>query len=82
LKQYREIEEMSINHCHPKLGLDDEDDQEDINLEPYYADPNNHDGPRITQYQAVSLIHQYVQSLPSDRFTTLSPYWEIKQDNE
>jgi len=62
------------------MDLDGGDDTEDITLKPYYADPNNHNGPRITQYQAVSMIHQYVQSLPSDRFTTLSPYWEFKQD--
>jgi hypothetical protein len=73
---------MSINKCHPKMDLDEDDDDDDINLEPYFADPNNRNGPRITQYQAVSMIHQYVQSLPSDRFTTLSPYWEFKPETK
>ena len=62
------------------MDLDEEDNAEEITLDPYYADPKDHNGPRITQYQAVSMINQYVQSLPSDRFTTLFAYWEFKKD--
>ena len=39
----------------------DEDDPEEIELEPYFADPSNRDGARITKYAAVPIIHNYVQ---------------------
>ena len=32
-------------------------------------------------YESVSLVHQYVQSLPCDRFTTLAPHWEIRSES-
>ena len=44
---------MSIEQCHP-LGhnLDDDDDtgEEEV-LDPYFADPNDRMGARITQFQ-------------------------------
>ena len=47
---------MSIKHCHPLMDLDpDELDEDEIELEPYFADPNNWDGARITQYQVLMI---------------------------
>jgi hypothetical protein len=43
---------MSIKHCHPLMDIDSDDsDEDDIELEPYFADPQNRQGARITQYQ-------------------------------
>ena len=56
--------------------LTDEDDDE---IEEYLSDPEHPDkSPRVDSLKAVGLIHRYVQSLPTDRFTDLQPYWDLE----
>ena len=42
---------------------------------PYMANPADPDSARIDGSQAVRLIHKYVQKVPVDRFTRLTPVW-------
>ena len=51
--QFKEIETMSIEKCHPFVQ---DFDEEEETLEPYFADPTNDDGARITQFQVWSLL--------------------------
>ena len=34
--------------------------------------------PRVDSLKAVGTVHRYVQSLPTDRFTDLQPYWDLE----
>ena len=73
---YQSIEDSAIALCHEEFDaeLTDEDVDE---IEVYLSDPQNPDkSPRVDSLKAVSLIHRYVQSLPTDRFTDLQPYWD------
>ena len=48
-------------------------------LQIYLSDPEHpHKSPRVDSLKAVGLIHRYVQSLPTDRFTDLQPYWDLE----
>ena len=74
--EYQSIEDSAIALCHEEFDaeLTDEDVDE---IEVYLSDPQNPDkSPRVDSLKAVSLIHRYVQSLPTDRFTDLQPYWD------
>jgi hypothetical protein len=53
--QYRAIETLSIEQCHPIVKPDDADLLKDgaLNLEPYFADPNDPNSARITPYQVL-----------------------------
>ena len=48
---------------------------EDFDDLPYMANPADPDSARIDGSQAVRLIHKYVQKVPVDRFTRLTPVW-------
>ena len=74
--EYQSIEDSAIALCHEEFDaeLTDEDVDE---IEVYLSDPQNPDkSPRVDSLKAVGLVHRYVQSLPTDRFTDLQPYWD------
>lgn len=52
--------------------------EEDFEIEVYMTDPENPDSPRTDTLKAVGLIHRYVQSLPTDRYTDLHPFWKME----
>ena len=49
--------------------FDDDDDK------PYVAKPDDPESARIDGSQAVRLVHKYIQKIPVDRFTRLTPVW-------
>ena len=49
---------------------------EDFDDLPYLANPEDPDSARIDGSQAVRLIHKYIQKVPVDRFTRLTPVWQ------
>ncbi len=46
--------------------------------EVYLSDPSNPSSPWVDSFNAIGLVHRYVQSLPTDRFTDLAPYFEFE----
>ena len=42
---------------------------------PYLADPANPESARINGSQALQLVYKYIQKIPVDRFTRLTPVW-------
>ena len=78
IEAYRGIEDSAIDLCHEEFEaeLTDEDADE---VEVYLSDPlNPESSPRIDSLKAVGTVHRYVQSLPTDRFTDLQPYWDME----
>jgi hypothetical protein len=61
--------------------LEDEDDKDSPDvIQPYFSElALGKDSPRLTRYQAVSIVQRYIDSLPSDRFTTLAPEYEFTE---
>ena len=78
IEAYRDIEDSAIDLCHEEFEaeLTDEDGDE---VEVYLSDPRNPESsPRVDSLKAVGTVHRYVQSLPTDRFTDLQPYWDLE----
>ena len=48
---------------------------------PYIVDSNDPYSARVNGSQALQLIHKYIQKIPVDRFTRLTPVWEVKKVN-
>ena len=49
------------------------------NVPPYIVDSNDPYSARVNGSQALQLIHKYIQKIPVDRFTRLTPVWEVKK---
>ena len=78
LNNFKRIEKTQIDQYHDKFE-EDETGKEDVE-DPYFSDPNDQlHSPRITGLTAVSILHQYIQTLPVDRFTKLAPYFEYEE---
>ena len=78
---YKRIETSEINAHHDDVE-EDETGKEDVE-DPYFADPDDElNSPRITGLTAISILVQYVQSLPTDRFTKLAPYFEYEEADQ
>ena len=69
LRQYRSVEKMMIEKSHDtRDSLEEQDEANDSEFEePYVADPTDPNSPRVTENGAVSLVHRFVQSIPTDR---------------
>ena len=71
LREYRFVEKMMIENSHDiRDSLEEQDDDEANDPEfeePYVADPTDPNSPRVTENGAVSLVHRFVQSVPTDR---------------
>ena len=48
------------------------------NDKPYVADPEDPESASIDGSQAVRLVHKYIQKIPVDRFTRLTPVWKYE----
>ena len=78
LNSYKRIEKTQIDQYHDEFE-EDETGKEDVE-DPYFSDPNDQlHSPRITGLTAVSILHQYIQTLPVDRFTKLAPFFEYEE---
>ena len=78
LKSFQRIEKTQIDQYHDQEEAD-ETGKEDME-EPYFAHPEDElHSPRITGLTAISLLHQYILTLPSDRFTKLLPFFEYEE---
>ncbi|KAI9264913.1 hypothetical protein BDA99DRAFT_536411 [Phascolomyces articulosus] len=88
LNEFRKLEKEMKDFCanHPERSvynaynditdsLDDDDDDEEDFIGRFYMPPNT--TATITLHYAVSLIHLYVNSLPSDAFCVLQPVFDI-----
>ena len=76
--RFQQIEKDSIVLCHKEV-IDDDEEMDENEIEEYLADPNDPlNSPRVTSMGSVSLVSQYVQKLPSDKFTFLAPFFEFK----
>jgi len=48
-------------------------------ISPYYSQPElGINSPCLTKFEAISLVHRYVDMIPSDRFTTLEVDYEFE----
>ena len=83
--RYREwlgVYEMSVSECHNGPQEEGGPELEDTEEEFYRAG-----AARLSGTQAVVLLQQYLQKIPVDRFTRLTPVWsltrvEARQDNQ
>ncbi len=83
-RQYQDIERLEIDSIHHEktTGSDDGNENDEEFDEPYYANPEDKlNSARITGFQAISIVNRYVQTLPTDRFTKLVPYYEFVRVN-
>ena len=48
----------------------------------YVAVPEDPNSARISEGQAVQMVHKYIQSVPVDRFTRLTPAWNLEETEE
>ena len=48
----------------------------------YVAVPDDPNSARISEGQAVQMVHKYIQSVPVDRFTRLTPAWDLDETEE
>lgn len=79
LQQYKRIENMQIDNCHDATNDEDDDDKDD-DEEVYYSNPQDPlNSPRIYGLTAISILGQFVQTLPHDRFTKLVPFFEFEE---
>ena len=49
---------------------------------PYVAVPDDPNSAQISGGQAVQMVHKYIQSVPVDRFTRLTPAWNLDETEE
>ncbi|TRY74454.1 hypothetical protein TCAL_10094 [Tigriopus californicus] len=78
INDYRKLERLQIRTCH---HIESKPDEPCRSPKIYYANPHEPDtSPKTTEMEAISLVHQYIQKLPCDRFTTLVPFWEAKTE--
>ena len=49
---------------------------------PYVAVPEDPNSAQISEGQAVQMVHKYIQSVPVDRFTRLTPAWKLEETEE
>ena len=78
LNSYKRIEKTQIDQYHDEFE-EDATGKEDVE-DPYFSDPNDKlHSPRITGLTAVTILHQYIQTLPVDRFTKLAPFFEYEE---
>jgi len=75
-EEYKQVEKISVQEC-LSLSTDDKDFHERCLEEPYMAEPSNPDSSRVNGSQAIGLVYKYIQSIPVDRYTQLTPAWEI-----
>ena len=76
-KQYREWlggYEMSMRECHFRKVVEVEPDEKDGE---FYSSSSTE--ARVSGTQAMVLLHQYLQKIPVDRFTRLTPAWTVKR---
>ena len=76
-KQYREwlgVYEMSMRECHFRKVVEVEPDEKDGE---FYSSSSTE--ARVSGTQAMVLLHQYLQKIPVDRFTRLTPAWTVKR---
>ena len=72
-KKYNEwlgVYKMSMEECHLKKVESVDEDERD---EDFYSTSM----ARVSGTQAVVLLHQYLQKIPVDRFTRLTPSWSF-----
>ena len=81
LKEFKKIEEKQIDECHDGNDFMEEDDDSESDIEEiYFANPNDKiNSPRITGLTGISILSSYVQTLPSDRFTKLTPFYDFEK---
>ena len=83
----RELEQTSLSETHSEVLRENADPNDNPRqdllpeIPDYLADPGNPHSARITALTAIGMIHRYVQSLPSDKFTQLDPYWHTMKIN-
>ena len=46
------------------------------------AVPDDPNSARLSEGQAVQMVHKYIQSVPVDRFTRLTPAWNLEETEE
>ena len=76
-RQYSEwlgVYEMSMRECHFKKAVEVEPDETDGE---FYSSSTT--GARVSGTQAMVLLYQYLQKIPVDRFTRLTPAWTMKK---
>nr|XP_040578741.1 endoribonuclease Dicer-like [Lepeophtheirus salmonis] len=87
LSSFRKIEQMSITECHTlpfelqKLNdFHEEKEDNEEEEDPYFVNPNDKtNSAMISPATSISLLHQYINSITTDKFTTLAPYWEYSR---
>ncbi|CAB4054972.1 DICER1 [Lepeophtheirus salmonis] len=87
LSSFRKIEQMSITECHTlpfelqKLNdFHEENEDNEEEEDPYFVNPNDKtNSAMISPATSISLLHQYINSITTDKFTTLAPYWEYSR---
>ena len=78
LENYMELERNSIGLCHrdPEDTSSDESDSNDNDT--LYSNPNDKmNSPRVTKNQSITILYRFVQTLPTDRYTKLRPYFKV-----
>ena len=46
------------------------------------ADPSDPNSARISTAQALQMVYKYIQKVPVDRFTRLTPAWDLQEVRE
>ena len=77
-ENYKYLERSSIELCHSTdENLDSSSEITDLENDVYYLDPTDTiSSPRITINSAISIVYRYTQSIPTDRYTKLMPFFE------
>lgn len=74
--EYKQLEKISVQEC---LGSSSDDQvlNDPWEVEFYMAEPSNPNSARVDGSQAIGLVYRYIQSIPVDRYTQLTPAWQI-----
>jgi hypothetical protein len=75
-KEWLGVYKMSMRECHSRMKVQVEQDERDGE---FYCTSE----ARVSGIQAMVLLYRYLQKIPVDRFTRLTPAWTIQMsDNE